>query len=123
MTIRMPSVLLAAFCVASTGAWSQEASVAGKVERGHKWANMICAFCHVASSDQDIPPILRPPAPSFESIAQREAISAEWIQTFLATTHRDVGANNGMPNPMLLDSQMAEVAAYIMSLRKPAGRP
>jgi cytochrome c1 len=62
--------------------------------------------------------ILRPPAPSFESIAQRSSITADSVQTFLNTTHRDIGNPKGMPNPQLLDYQIKQIAAYLMSLRK-----
>jgi len=117
MTVRTSSALLAALGIVSTAAWSQDASVAGDIHQGHRLANLICAYCHVASTDQDIEPILRPPAPSFESIAQRDAISAESIRAFLATTHHDDSNPNGMANPRLLDSQIVQVAAYLMSLR------
>jgi len=116
MTIRTSSALLVVLSIFSTAAWSQDASV-DDIQQGHRWANLICAYCHVATPDQLIEPILRPPAPSFASIAQRESISAESIRTFVATTHHDDTNPNGMPNPRLLDSQIAQVAAYLMSLR------
>jgi cytochrome c1 len=56
--------------------------------------------------------------PTFESIAQRSSITADSVQTFLTTTHRDIGNPQGMPNPQLLDYQIKQVAAYLLSLRK-----
>jgi mono/diheme cytochrome c family protein len=120
MTIRMPLAVFVVVSVLSTEAWSQQAGVADDIQQGHRWANVICAICHVATPDQGIEPVLHPAGPSFESIAQRPGITAEWIRTFLATTHHDAGNAKGMPNPMLLDFQMEQVAAYIMSLRKTA---
>jgi hypothetical protein len=76
--------------------------------------------CHVAGPDQEIEPILRPPAPSFESIARRSTITADSIRTFLTTTHRDIGNPKGMPNPQLLDFQIEQVTAYLLNLRKPS---
>jgi mono/diheme cytochrome c family protein len=90
------------------------------VQQGHRLANLICSNCHIAAPDQPFAPILRPPAPSFESIAQRSTTNAEFIRTFLATTNRDIGNPEGMPNPQLLDFQIEQVTAYFMSLRKPA---
>ena len=99
-------------------AWGQDASSADNVRKGHRLAIMVCAFCHVAASDQARMPILNPPAPSFESIAQRTDISAEWLEQFISTTHRGLDNPSGMPNPSLLDYQVKEVTAYLLSLRK-----
>jgi mono/diheme cytochrome c family protein len=68
------------------------------VQQGHRLARLVCAACHVAAPDQQFEPILRPPAPSFESIAQRSP--------------------QGMPNPQLLDDQVKQLAAYLLSLPK-----
>jgi hypothetical protein len=38
------------------------------VRRGRDLAIMICANCHVVARDQPYKPILKPPAPPFESI-------------------------------------------------------
>ena len=100
-------------------AWCQETRPSDDVEQGHRLANTICSSCHVAASDQQFAPILRPPAPPFEALAQRADMSTESIRKFLTTTHRDIGNPEGMPNPQLLDFQIRQVAAYLMSLRKP----
>jgi cytochrome c1 len=88
------------------------------VLNGRKLAVLICANCHVAARDQPYEPILRPPAPSFESIAQRKTINANWLHTFMTTTHRGLDNPNGMPNADLLDYQVKQVTAYLLSLRK-----
>jgi hypothetical protein len=89
-----------------------------EVEQGHHLATLICSACHVAAPDQDFEPILRPPAPPFASIAERRDLTADFLQTFLSTTHRDVLNPKGMPNPLLLDYQIKQISAYILSLRK-----
>ncbi len=99
-------------------ACAQEAGAADDVRQGHRLATIICAYCHVAASDQTDLPILQPPAPPFASIAQRKDFSADFLRGFLTTTHRDVTNPNGMPNPELLDFQIKQVAAYLLSLRK-----
>jgi len=120
MWIRVVTACLGVLCLAAGPAQSQQASNADDVRQGHDLAVKVCAFCHMAASDQEILPILRPPGPSFESIAQRPTTSTDSLRTFVATTHRDIssGSAKGMPNPELLDSQVKQVAAYILSLRK-----
>ena len=88
------------------------------IQHGHRLALEICAYCHLAASDQEAGPFLQPPARSFASIAQGPDISADSLRVFLNTTHRSVGAKSGMPNPQLLNSQINQVAAYLLSLRK-----
>jgi hypothetical protein len=72
----------------------------------------------VAASDQRFMPVLQPPAPSFDSIAQRNDTNADSLRTFITTTHRGLDHPKGMPNPYLADYQITQVVAYILSLRK-----
>jgi mono/diheme cytochrome c family protein len=117
MTVRLASAWLVAFCVAGGSARAQDAGT-DDVQQDHRLATLVCSACHVAAPDQPFEPILRPPAPSFESIAQRASITNDSVQTFLTTTHRDIGNPRGMPNPQLLDYQVKQLAAYLLSLRK-----
>jgi mono/diheme cytochrome c family protein len=125
---RFGSLLVAALltaCLLALGAfasmaWSQEASSSDDVLKGRHLAAVLCSNCHVAGPDQLVEPVLRPPAPSFETIAQRSATSTNSIRTFMTTTHRGLSNPNGMPNPDLLEFQLTQVAAYLISLRKPA---
>jgi mono/diheme cytochrome c family protein len=112
------STWLVALWIGVCSASGQEAASADDSREGHKLAIMVCGFCHVAAPDQARMPILNPPAPSFESIAQRTDISAEWLENFISTTHRGLDNPSGMPNPSLLDYQVKQVAAYLLSLRK-----
>jgi cytochrome c1 len=97
---------------------AQEANVPDDVREGHRVAILVCSNCHVASRDQQFEPILRPPAPSFESLAQRDNVTSESVQTFLTTTHRSISNPTAMPNPQLIDAHVKQVAAYLLSLRK-----
>jgi mono/diheme cytochrome c family protein len=120
MTVRFaaiaPACLVSCLALGVLGgaAGAQEEDVA----KGHHLATLICSACHVAAPDQDFEPILRPPAPPFASIAQRSNVTADFLSTFLTTTHRDITNPKGMPNPLLLDYQVEEISAYILSLRK-----
>lgn len=116
MLTRIALACLVALCLAAGPAGSQNAGSQEDVRQGHDLAVKICSYCHVAALDQANEPILQPPAPSFESIAQRKTL--DLAQTFLTTTHRDISNPKGMPNPQLLDFQVKQVAAYLLSLRK-----
>lgn len=113
--IRTVTALLIVFGTASFGLTGQ-ASAQNDVRKGHFLAAHICAICHVAAADQAYPPIMKPPASSFASIAQR--MDAESLKNFMATTHRGLNNPKGMPNPQLMDYQINQLVAYILSLRK-----
>lgn len=105
--------LLAATCPA----WGQAVS-SDEVRTGHHLAVMLCDECHIAAGDQAYPPTRDPPAPSFESIAQRQDVSAVSLEHFLKTTHEGLDNPKGMENPGLADFQVKAIVAYILSLRK-----
>jgi len=86
------------------------------VRQGHELAAAICSLCHVAAADQTFPPQAKPPARPFSEIAQR--MDADALTKFMATTHRGLDEPSGMPNPRLMDYQIKQIVAYIVSLRK-----
>lgn len=88
-----------------------------QVAAGHAFALAVCAACHVVGKDQTEAPILRPPAPSFESIAQGSALSEAGLHHFLTLHGQMIGRSGHMPNPQLADYQIDEVIAYILSLK------
>ncbi len=111
-------VWLIALYLGTASVSGQQGAGADDLRKGRELAIVVCANCHVAARDQPFKPLLRPPAPSFEAIAQRKGVTAEWVQTFLTTTHKGLDNPRGMPNPELLDDQVKQVAAYLLSLRK-----
>jgi mono/diheme cytochrome c family protein len=104
--------------VLATSASAQEPTATDEVREGKRLAILICGNCHVVVRDQLLHPILDPPAPSFDTIAQRGTMMPDSLRTFLATTHRDGSNPTGMPNPRLLPDQIERVTAYILSLHK-----
>jgi mono/diheme cytochrome c family protein len=115
MTTNIATAWLLVFVIGTSSAWAE--SVSDDVQNGRHLATLICATCHVAGPEQTDAPILRPPAPSLESIAKRNTTSIDSIRTFLISTHRDISNPNGMPNPEPTDFQLGQVTAYILSLR------
>ena len=116
--MRTSATWLTVFWICVCSARGQDGGSADDIRKGHHLATMLCTACHVTAPDQSYKPTLSPPAPSFESIAQRKEISAESLQMFLATTHQGLDNPAGMPYPNLADFQTKEVIGYILSLRK-----
>ncbi|WP_213771851.1 hypothetical protein [Bradyrhizobium sp. dw_78] len=111
---------IASYSTLAAARAQQADSASDDVQNGHHLAAIICSNCHVAGPDQLVDPILRPPAPSFESIARRGTTNADTLEKFLTTTHSDISNSAGMPNPELLDFQVRQVVAYLLSLRQPS---
>lgn len=103
--------------MAAPSAWSQGGN-ADEVNQGHILAVRICSICHFAAPDQEAKPLLNPPGPSFQSIAQRPGLTADALEKFITKAHRGLDNPKGMPNPDLAPYQVKQAAAYIMSLRK-----
>jgi hypothetical protein len=55
-------------------------------------------------------------APSFESIVQRNEFNADWLTHFMTTTHKGLDNPSGIPE--LMNYQIKEIVAYMLSLRK-----
>jgi len=84
------------------------------IAAGHDFALRVCAACHVVAPDQSFAPIFDPPAPSFVPLAGRPDINDAFLRKFLSSPHGNRGAMGRMPNPQLLDYQIA----YFMSLKE-----
>jgi mono/diheme cytochrome c family protein len=115
--MRIASTLQAVFWMVGGSAWGQESNMGDDVRLGHRLAATVCATCHLPAPDQPEMPFLKPPAPSFESIAQREDITADSLEHFISTTHRGLDNPNGMPSRDLPEYRVKQVVAYTLSLR------
>ena len=90
-----------------------------QLARGEHVARIVCSACHVVARDQEYPPLLAKPAPSFFDIASRPGVSSQRLQHFITNTHWDVDKlPMTMPNPMLSPSDVQAVSSYILSLRQ-----
>ncbi len=115
------SLLLAAVALVSAALPAlamAEGAARADVARGEHVAKLVCSACHVVARDQEYPPILNQPAPSFTDIAHRPGVSAQSLQRFITSTHWDPDRiPMSMPNPMLNKSDVQAVSQYIVSLR------
>ncbi len=112
------------FCVlcilipaADISAHAAESSSAEDIRAGRALSLKLCTPCHLVSSDQEMAPFLRPPAPSFRFIANRPTTTAESLRRFLSGTHQTLGRPGGMPNPQLTADQVRQTTAFLMSLK------
>ena len=89
-------------------AMAQDVVAGGRVARAH------CAACHQTGRDIATVPGL---APSFGAIANTKGMTQTSVRVFLSSSHE------AMPNYVLSERDIADVAAYIMSLRFQAAKP
>ncbi len=109
-------VAVSGLAVAATGALAQ--TERPDPQAGQRVAEKVCSACHVVRADQSaLPPVEGQPAPSFAAIAGKPGTTAGSLTAFISTTHANPGAASGMPNPMLTREQVANISAYILSLR------
>jgi mono/diheme cytochrome c family protein len=85
-------------------AWS-----AGDAERGRQLAERWCASCHLVGPGQRE---ASADVPTFSAIAGREDLPESLLAAFLTTPHPP------MPNMALSRQEIADVLAYIRSLRQ-----
>jgi mono/diheme cytochrome c family protein len=98
--------LIAALVATALSAYARDGGIAA----GHSFARAACSACHVVDAEQ------RPTrriyiGPSFRNIANTPDTTAIALHVFLTTSHPKV------PNPVVTSEQMADVIAYILSLR------
>jgi mono/diheme cytochrome c family protein len=85
----------------------------GNARAGREFAGHNCDDCHVIARDQDLRPLVTGYAPSLFAIANRPDTTPETLRAFLKGQH----AYSNMPYPDLTPTDLANVVAYIMTLR------
>jgi len=100
-------ILVAALAATTISAYGQD----GDIAAGHSFAREACSACHVVDTEHRRPPRRIFIGPGFRSIANRPGMTATALRVFLTTSHPK------MPNPVIMPEQMADVIAYILSLR------
>jgi len=82
----------------------------GDPAKGLELAEEVCAACHGIGNDYEPSP--EPFAPSFEAIANTPGMTGLALAVFLQTPHAT------MPNLVLSGDEIANVSAYILSLKE-----
>ena len=117
----MAASLVVACLFAGSGRAAEPSSSGGGdvLQRGAHLAQLLCGACHVVAKDQEFPPYLKQPAPSFFVVAARPDTTAESLHRFLAQTHWDEKSiPMKMPNPLLTPEEADALTRYILSLRQ-----
>jgi mono/diheme cytochrome c family protein len=97
-------VAIAAALLAASAARAQD------IASGKHIAKTWCSSCHEIGSDER--KSVSDAVPSFSSIAQMKSTTATSLAAFLSTPHAN------MPNFVLTRTEIRDVSAYILSLRK-----
>src|ERR1700746_3533358 len=93
-------------------AWNASAQD-GDVAAGRAFAREACITCHVVDPANASPRVVVI-GPNFQDIANTKGMTATALRVFLTTSHPK------MPNLILTPGQIADVTAYILSLRERA---
>lgn len=88
----------------------------GDADAGRDLALEACTGCHVVSDNQPFAPLLKG-APGFREIANRPNVTAASLRRTIAALPQ-VPRRGRMANPLLTGDELADVAAYIMTLRE-----
>jgi cytochrome c len=94
----------------AAAAWNASAQD-GDVAAGRAFAREACITCHVVDPANGSPRVVVI-GPNFQDIANTKGMTATALRVFLTTSHPK------MPNLILTPEQIAEVTAYILSLRE-----
>jgi mono/diheme cytochrome c family protein len=87
----------------------------GNAEAGREFALVACTGCHVVAANQRFAPLLTG-APDFVTIANWPDVTAASLRRRLVTLPH-IPSKGQMANPELSDEELANVIAYIMSIR------
>jgi mono/diheme cytochrome c family protein len=105
--------LVATFANAAT---AKKTAERGNADAGRDLALEACTGCHIVSDNQPFAPLLKG-APDFREIANRPSVTAASLRRTIAALPQ-VPRRGQMANPLLTDAELADVAAYIMTLRE-----
>lgn len=111
----MAVLLVSLLTIAADTANGKKSSDRGDADAGRDLALSACTGCHVVSVDQPFAPLLKG-SPDFLEIANRPNVTAASLRRTIAALPL-VPRKGGMANPHLTNEQLADVAAYIMTLR------
>jgi mono/diheme cytochrome c family protein len=117
MLNRPMAVLFVSLVASPAGhAKGKEPSDRGNADAGRELALQACTGCHVVSDNQRFPPLLKG-APDFRQIANQPNVTATSLRRTIAALPQ-VPPKGQMANPVLTDKQLADVAAYIMTMQE-----
>lgn len=117
MMLRQSAFLTLMLSVAFVSGAQGQTPNSDLVVAGRSFAQRVCGACHVVTPQSKALPLLSPPGPSFAALAQRPLLTEQALREFLASNHGTMGPHEAMPNPRLVDYQIDEIVAFMMSLK------
>ena len=105
----MKPILAATILALVAAPCGAHAQTAGDAAKGHEFVQQICSECHTIEKGRRPSP--NGQAPNFETIAKTPGMTAIALTAVLRTSHRN------MPNIIIADEDLRNVAAYILSLQ------
>ena len=105
-TMILPWLVPAVLALITPSAHAQD----GDATAGYAFARQACGACHVVGAEQQAPRHLVI-GPAFRGIANTRGMTATALRVFLTTSHPK------MPNLILTLDEIADVSAYVLSLR------
>jgi mono/diheme cytochrome c family protein len=116
MHSRLMAFVLASLIAIPAGPANATKSVdRGDADAGGDLALEACTGCHVVSANQPFAPLLKGP-PDFQEIANRPNVTPASLRRTIAALPL-VPRKGRMANPHLTHDQLADVVAYIVTLR------
>jgi mono/diheme cytochrome c family protein len=112
----MAVLFVSVIAIAVDAANAKKSSDRGDADAGRDLSLEACTGCHVVSNDQPFAPLLKG-SPDFREIANRPNVTAASLRRTIAALPQ-VPRKGRMANPQLTDDQLADVTAYIMTLRE-----
>jgi mono/diheme cytochrome c family protein len=103
---RHTAALTAALAATAFSAKAQD----GDIAAGHAFAREACKACHEVEAKEPSPRMIEI-GPAFRDVANTPGMTAMALRVFLTSSHPK------MPNLILTSEEIADVAAYILSLR------
>jgi mono/diheme cytochrome c family protein len=117
MMLRRSALLTLMLSGAFASAVQAETPDRDLIAPGRSFAQRVCGACHVVTPQSKESPLLSPPGPSFAVLAQRPLLTEQALREFLTSNHGTMGPHEAMPNPRLVDYQIDEIVAFMMSLK------
>jgi mono/diheme cytochrome c family protein len=110
----MRAFLAACVMIAAAGAASaQNLPSRSDAQAGERLAQRVCGACHTVAAQQHLSPLVPGYGPSFYDVARHPGTTTQSLAGFLSHPH----PYGQMPYPALTPAQIADVSAYILSLR------
>jgi cytochrome c553 len=103
---------------------AERKSAAGDADAGRHLALYACSGCHIVSLNQPFKPIYAglPHPPDFEEIASRPGVTADSLEHYLQSLPT-VPERSGMANMDLSNTQLRDIVAFILTLRRATTAP